>query len=208
MKVNILIGTPAYNSQIHIDYLNSIIDMHRLKLPISVMCIGNESLITRGRNTIISFFKTHEEFTHLLFLDADIGIKGDSIIKLIQHEKDVIGAPVPLKGFDSNGNKVYNITNPIKEENLYTVDKVGTAVFMLSRKAVEDLCNNSDTYNGNTMSRGLQNNNINYDVFKTGIENEIYLSEDYYACKKLKELGYKIYIDDTIITIHNGMFQF
>ena len=115
-------------------------------------------------NTIISFFKTHEEFTHLLFLDADIGIKGDSIIKLIQHEKDVIGAPVPLKGFDSNGNKVYNITNPIKEENLYTVDKVGTAVFMLSRKAVEDLCNNSDTYNGNTMSRGLQNNNINYDV--------------------------------------------
>lgn len=208
MKINILIGTPAYNGQLHIDYFNSIMSFHAAKLPITVMCIGNESLITRGRNTIISFFRDNTQFTHLLFLDADIGIDAEGLIKLLQHDKDVIGAPVPLKGYDSKGNKVYNVTNPVKEDILYTVDKLGTAVFMINRKAVEDLCNNAETYEGNALTRGAAQKNIQYDVFKTGVENGIYLSEDYYACKKLRELGYKIYVDDTIITKHNGMVQF
>lgn len=210
MNINILIGTPAYNGQIHIDYLNSILDMHREKLPISVMCIGNESLITRGRNTIISYFNEMKEFTHLLFLDADIGISANDIKRLLSHNVDVIGAPVPLKGYDAKGNKVYNVINPVLDEKtkLYKVDKVGTAVFMLSRNAVKDLIDDSEPYSRNELTRGDNKELIHYDVFKTSVEDSIYLSEDFYVCKKLKELGYDIYVDDKIIVKHNGMFQF
>lgn len=88
--MNLLIGTPAYNGLVHIDYMDSIMDMNRLKIPFTNMKIGNESLITRGRNTIISFFHNMKEFTHLFFLDADIKIKGEDVIQLIKHGVDII----------------------------------------------------------------------------------------------------------------------
>jgi hypothetical protein len=207
-KINILVGTPAYNNQLHIDFVNSILDFHKNKLPFTLMMVGNESLITRGRNTIISYFYAHQEFSHLLFLDADIGIQAIDVVKLLQHDKDVIGAAVPLKGFDAEGKKVYNVNKPVKVGSLFEVEKVGTAVFMLSRKAVDALIVESVPYEGNPLTRGENNKNIMYDVFKTGIEDSKYLSEDFYVCKKLRELGFKVFVDDTIIVIHNGMFRF
>lgn len=208
-QTNILIGTPAYNGMIHIDYFNSILGFHSSGINFSVMTIGNESLITRGRNTIISYFYDHPEFTHLLFIDADIGMTADSIKKLLCSEKDVIGAAVPLKGFDAQGNKVYNVGKKIADDFIFNeVDKVGTAVFMLSRKAVADLINNSPKYQSNRLTRGIDNPPSHYDVFQVGVVDGHYLSEDYWVCMKLKELGYKIYIDPTIQVTHNGVYQF
>jgi len=215
MNTNILIGTPAYNGLLHMDFMNSILDFHKIKLPFSLMMIGNESLISRGRNTILSHFYEMKNFSHLLFIDADIGIKGEDIIKLLQHNVEVIGAPVALKGYDALGNKVYNVTNPIKstiKTSLFEVDNIGAAVLLLTRNAVESLVdkavNNNDLYHSNKYSRGNSKDLMMFDVFKTGVVNGIYLSEDYYVCKTLKELGYTIYVDDTVKTVHNGMFQF
>jgi hypothetical protein len=51
-----LIGTPAYSGLAHIDFVNSILGFQRAGLAFDLMCIGNESLITRARNKIISYF--------------------------------------------------------------------------------------------------------------------------------------------------------
>lgn len=207
--MKLLVGTPAYNGMVHIDYMDSILDMHRLKIPFDNMKIGNESLITRGRNTILSFFHYSKDYSHLLFLDADIGITGEDVIKLVQHNVDVIGAPVPLKGADAKGNKVYNAVNPVRlTKNLFVVDKIGTAVFMLSRKAVNALIEDAEPYSSNELSMGNVKIEKMYDVFKTGVEEGVYLSEDFYVCRKLQSLGFKVHADDTIITRHHGMFQF
>jgi len=56
IALNLFIGTPCYNSMIHSDYLHSIISYQERKLPITIMTLGNESLVTRGRNTVISYF--------------------------------------------------------------------------------------------------------------------------------------------------------
>lgn len=212
-KINILVCTPAYSGLVHVDYVNSILDMQTKKLPISIMFLSNESLITRGRNSCISYFHEMKQFTHLLFIDADIGINAESIMQMLSHNKDVIAAPVPLKGYDQNGNKVYNVTMPEldKETGLYKVAHVGTAVFMLSRKAVDSLIvnaiKNDDIYSGNKLTRGDNKDIKHYDVFKTGVYNGVYLSEDYYVCKVLKDLGYDVFVDDKIATVHNGMYR-
>lgn len=216
MKINILIGTPAYNGLVCIDFVNSMLDFHKNKLPFSLMMLGNESLITRGRNTIISHFYNMKEFTHLLFLDADIGIDAKSIIQLLAHDVDVIGAPVALKGFNpETREKVYNVINSMKsveKPELYEVDKVGTAVFMMSRKAVESLISEAidknDTYVPNKFTRTKIKQPLMYDIFKTCVINDEYLSEDYYVCNNLKKMGYKIYVDDTVFPSHTGMFVF
>lgn len=195
----LLIGTPAYNGMVHIDYLKSVLGLTN-KVSFEVMNIGNESLITRARNTIISYFLQNEKYTHLLFLDGDIEISPDDIIKLVLHEKDAIAAPVPMKGLDAQGNRRYNVNNPqLVAGNLYTVDKVGTAVFLLSRKACEYLCKNTDTY---------EHNGINcYDVFQVGVKDGIYLSEDFYVCDRLQEGGFPVYVDDSIVVGHNGVIK-
>jgi hypothetical protein len=47
-----------------------------------------------------------------------------------------------------------------------------------------------------------------YDVFQTGVFDGDYLSEDFYVCKVLMELGFNVYVDSNVRTKHNGMFVF
>lgn len=216
MKVNILIGTPAYNSMVHTDYMHSLLKFRERKIPFTTMTIGNESLITRGRNNIISYcYHQQEIFSHLLFLDADIGMTDADLIKLLSHKKDVIGAPVPLKGKDTFGRPVYNVGKIIeqKQQDLITTDRVGTAVFMLSMRVVVDLIEHAkkqeDVYLSNPLTRGNMEQMQSYDVFKAKVINGEYLSEDYYVCNVLRTLlGYSVYVDPTIKVKHNGMFVF
>lgn len=232
--LNILIGTPAYGCVVHIDYLNSILGCHAIGLPITVLTLGNESLITRARNTVISYFHHHNQqcakdakvgqnaaqpFTHLLFLDADIKIDAQDIVRLINHGKPVIGAPVPLKGFDAKSNPVFNVGQLLGEaDGLCQSDKLGTAVFMMDRSAVtavvEQAIEQGLTYSRNPNTRGDTPSDVQYDVFRVGVvptmdgKSKEYLSEDYYVCHNLRGLGFDINIDTNIRVIHNGNYAF
>ena len=44
---HIMIGTPAYNGQLHTDYLHALLGFSRNGIQFSVATISNESLITR-----------------------------------------------------------------------------------------------------------------------------------------------------------------
>jgi len=208
----LLVGTPCYNGLLHQDYFKSVMDYTKLQVQMMYMHIGNESLITRGRNTIISFFyENRENFTHLLFLDADIFLSGADLMKLLDSGEDVIAAAVPLKGFDPRGQPVYNIGNILnKNGHLIEVEHVGTAAMLLSTIAVEslitDAINNNYIYSRNPLTRGDDPSDKQYDVFQVGVYDGKYLSEDYYVCKVLRELGYKIMVDTSISTRHSGSF--
>lgn len=212
-EASILIGTPAYGSMVHTDYLHTIIDMLKIGFHITTFTIGNESLITRGRNTIISYFHEHSEFTHLLYLDADIGIEAKSIMKLLTYQKDVIGAPVPLKGtHPTTGEKVYNIGDVLStspdNSTLISTNRLGTAVLMLSRTAVAALIEGADVYSSSEITRGVKLNQPMYDVFQVGVIDGVYLSEDYFVCNTLINKGFDIWVDTTISVRHNGNVSF
>jgi hypothetical protein len=203
--MNVLIGTPCYGGKLDLDYLNTIIDCNRLRLPVSVMGLRNESLITRGRNTILSYFLSMKDFTHLLFLDADIGISGDDIAKLLTSGKDVVGAPVRLKGeppvFNCPPAQFYGgKTNGLLQET----ERIGTAVLLLSRHACETVASEAPTYRGNPLTRGVALDIPHYDVFRCGVKDGVYLSEDYWACSELRRLGFAIWCDWSIKTRHWG----
>lgn len=61
--------------------------------------ITNESLITRARNTLANEFMK-SDFDALLFVDADHGFVASDIVKMIESDKDLIGAPYPMKAID------------------------------------------------------------------------------------------------------------
>ena len=98
MKTRVMIATPAYGGAVHLAYVTSLLAFHAAKIPFALVGMSNESLITRARNALISTFQARTAFTHLLFLDADVGLPAQGLARMIAAGKDVIGAPVPLKG--------------------------------------------------------------------------------------------------------------
>ena len=212
-----MIGTPAYNCQIHTDYLMSVLGFVQAGIKFSVMTVGNESLITRARNALISKFYQTTGYSHLLFLDGDVHLNGSDLAKLIDRDKDVIGAPVPLKKLDQAGKKLFNLGRLLErgidgDEKLCLTDYIGTAVLLLSRKSidalVEDAKNEQRVYNINQRSTTDENPGDQFDIFQVGVKNKIYLSEDYWVCDRLRFLGFDVHVDVSILVQHNGMHQF
>ena len=94
----LLIGTPAYGGMMHSDCVSALLQYQRAGIDFALMSIGNESLITRARNTILSEFHARSGFTHLLFLDADVLLPPAGLRRLLASGRDVIGAAVTLIG--------------------------------------------------------------------------------------------------------------
>jgi hypothetical protein len=58
------------------------------------------------------------------------------------------------------------------------------------------------------LSRGAPLAEHHYDVFRVGVVEGDYLSEDFFACYTLRSLGFKIYIDPQVVTRHQGVTEF
>ena len=222
MSYNILIGTPAYGGQVHTDYVKSILPLASVGVHFNVAFVGNQSLITRARNEIFSIFVSEKAkaFSHLLFLDADMGIDHRHVRKMLDYQLPFIGAAVPLKGFKETGDLCFNTGNELSrsENGLIEYDKVGTAVMMISRdlalKVTEKAREDSLVYgekgmeakrDGWRIDSGLD---VTYDVFKVGVYDGEYLSEDFFFCRYLREMDYKILVDPSIPSRHNGNYVF
>lgn len=212
-EANILIGTPAYGGQVHVDYVHALMDFFRRRIRFRVFTIGNESLITRARNAIISAFYQNPSYTHLLFLDGDVQLTGQGLLRLLEHRKPVIGAPVALKSVDAAGRKRPNYRGVLaRDGDLLTVEHVGTAVFMLERAAVdaliEDALAHGRVYEYQAESSDGVETVVNYDVFQVGVTQKTYLSEDFWVCQRLRELGFDINVDLSVGTAHYGTQRF
>lgn len=238
----VMIGTPAYGSMVHIDYCKSLIEFIGQGYSYTMIALGNESLITRARDNILSMFYHNPNFDKLLFIDADIYLPGSGfqrICRALDGEKnedgtwkvppkDVVGAGVRLKSHKI----VYNF-NPgengtqMDETGQYIKCKfLGTAVFGMTRKAVEFLVNKAKeegrVYDKKSVMGGGDFMEVPeyFDVFRVGLTEEskklykttgdkgIYLSEDYFVCTELNENGYQVWVDTTIRTLHHGNQSF
>jgi len=209
-EANVLIGTPAYGGQVHVDYVAALLAYGQRGVRYGLMTVGNESLITRARNAILATFHARREFTHLLFLDADVYLPPEGLKRLVGHAKDVVGAPVALKTPASDAPRAFNIGDALGEEGpLVLTDRIGTAALLLSRAAtdalVEDARAAGRVYKRSERTLGGGDPELHYDVFQVGVADGIYLSEDYWVCRRLRALGFAIHVDPAIVTRHHGV---
>ena len=203
--INLLIGTPSCGGQVHVEYASALLAIQRLGIAFALLTISNESLITRARNSIISTFHQRREFTHLLLLDADVHLPQQGLRRLLAHGKDVVAAPVPLRGRRPDGGRVFDVGSAVGEEGpLVSVDRVGAGVLLLSRAAADALIAEARreqlVYDRNPPMQGAGETSILYDVFRVGLVDGDYLSEDQWVCRVLRKLGYAIYVDPAIVT--------
>ena len=86
---HLFIATPAYGGLVGEAYLKAMVRVGILfkqyNLNFTLCTIANESLITRGRNTLTAMFMSDPKFTDMMFIDADIHFEAESVIKLWAH---------------------------------------------------------------------------------------------------------------------------
>jgi hypothetical protein len=103
-KKKLFVATPMYGGQCAGMYSKACIDLATMCANYGVECrfffIFNESLITRARNYLVDEFLRAEEFTHLMFIDADINFNPKDVLSLAvlcDDDKPIIGGPYGKK---------------------------------------------------------------------------------------------------------------
>lgn len=101
--VRLYVATPCYACSMTMRYLISLVQLQsecvRRGIQMVVDFTGNESLIPRARNVLCARF-LKSDFTHLLWIDADIGFAPDAVFRLIDSGLGITSGVYPKKSFD------------------------------------------------------------------------------------------------------------
>ena len=101
---HIFIATPCYGGAMGEPYFRSmmrfVILCNKYNIQYTVSTLANESLITRGRNTLTSFFMENKAATHLFFIDADIEFNPEDILRMVAYDKPIVVGAYPKKAIN------------------------------------------------------------------------------------------------------------
>lgn len=95
---SIFVATPVH-SECSIHYTQALIELQKLCFSKNINItfqLMKSSLVTQGRNLCVASF-LESNLTHMLFIDSDIYFYAESIIKMIEKDKDILSIPYPLK---------------------------------------------------------------------------------------------------------------
>ena len=71
-QIKLVVGTPCFGGTVTVRYMQSMfllmMEAPKKNINIDLKMIGNESLITRGRNTLVARFLDQPDATHLFLL--------------------------------------------------------------------------------------------------------------------------------------------
>jgi len=240
--INLLIATPAYGGVTHVPYNRAL-----RKLEFKLFKYGirhyigettSESLIPRARNgfaNTVAFDKDAEgrEFTHLLFIDADIYFNADNIVQMLGFNKDICALPYACK--DINWHKVAEaVRKGVPEEHLHRmgsrpiintngtalsfdttkpvqIPQLGTGCLLIKRHVLLKMAEEEDRrYNLMEGEKNYGARTWAYDFFRIGVnpETRFYDSEDYRFCLDARRLGFETWLLPWAVTAHVGSMSF
>jgi len=236
----IFVATPVH-SEASIHYVQALLQFQQQCLIRNIMVsfsLMKSSLVTQGRNLCVNgFLEAEDKYTHLLFIDSDIDFKFDTIMKMLNADKDVIANPYPLKHIDwnkiekridqkgkMNGYTLskQGYTWPVKLENgtdITVVDGVAevthapTGCMLIKREVFDKMIREYPNLKINqpTVLNGeMVEKEYFYNFFDTYHEPETkrYYGEDFGFCKRWTEIGGKCHIlVDEYIT-HIGEYRY
>lgn len=236
--MKLTIATPMYGGQCSGIFTKSLIaaipKLTAAGIEVDYIDLYNESLITRARNTLTQMF-LNSKSDRLLFIDADQSFRAEDIVRMIQSEKDIIAAPVPMKGINWNNVKkaavagndnlhdytgIFNVNilpesinedGSIKIENPLEVLHAGTGMMMITRKVFETLSDLVDEYkyDGNPMPEiNIVGGTMIKNFWETKVVDGRLLSEDYNLCSLWRSTGGKVYVDLLSKVVHLGSYAF
>jgi len=234
---SIFIATPCFGGLVTQAYMQSIISLmqHQTQPPLqlTLALLGNDALITRSRNTLVSSFLNDTKATHLLFIDADISFAPEQVMRLIAADKEVIGAMYPIKALDWELAAVqlpknretleeaamHYVGTPLedgqatRDGDFVTASYSGTGMLLIARSAIEKLIAAFPQLQYDVIHaypREKRTPATQYALFECMIDRKtgVYLSEDYAFCQRWREIGGEVWLDTAARLTHTGPHAF
>ena len=234
-KPLVVIATPCYGGQVSHAYMNSVLRLMTAvgnTIPLSILLLGNDSLIPRARAMLVANFLEKSEATHLMFIDSDISFEPDQFERLFRQDKDFVAAMYPIKKIDwVNQPIIHNkgeaadtaglnyvgvlcSGDELKVENQFaTAIYAGTGFQLIKRHVFEKLAAaHPELAFSNihaTISSTTSGNN-QFALFDPMIDPDTgeYLSEDFAFCRRWRALGGEIWLDLRSQISHIGSADF
>jgi len=232
--MKLFIATPMYGGIAKNNYTismqNLIVKLSQKGHTISTTTVGNESLITRARNTLAHKFM-QSDCDALLFIDADHGWDADDVVRMVECGKDLIGAIYPMKGLNWDNIRAAALAGrPAEELELYSgyfainilpenqefnvnepfkVKDIGTGMMFVTRKVFETIGPSCKQYkNNNVGNTGVPFGDMVTEYFTTFIDNDVLLSEDYAFCRMWQQAGGEVWSAPWVKITHSGDYNF
>lgn len=200
----ILIATPCLNQKVDAYYVHSLCESIKLglkhDLALNAIFLANESILPMARNELLNL-AYQENYDTMVFIDDDEYWDAKTLIEIILSDKDVITVPVVNKGDKKIEFNVYYDKIEKDTDGYFKVKSTGTGFLKLSRKVVVDLWES----NTELHFRNKKLKNICEYTFVNGS----FVGEDITLSRKIKELGYDIWVNPnhTVSHIGNKMYK-
>lgn len=192
----IVIGLPHLTEKIDARFADSLIGLvaHSLRNGLEIVRIATyRDNITFARNKIASL-ALEENADYLFFLDDDMVFDPDILLKLLEQDKDIVGALTFIRSephepsfyeLNSDGD-TYNPIFLWKPKEVVKCDAVGMAATLIKKSVLEALRDSNQYHKG---IYGFYDN-LNFS------------GEDLRFCRKAREAGFEIYCDTGVLVGH------
>lgn len=229
-----VIMTPSHDGKYFHNYVISLLNLTEtalnfgLRLQVSLQ--RGESLITRARNNAVAEFLANKQWTHLFWIDSDIGFSADAVLRLLLSDYDIAAGVYPLKyeqfpseipagmtkqEFESASTRYTANTGSVKGDKVQLeiqpdgfmeIDEAPTGFMCIKREVFDKMRENYPHLRYTPDSRSRKDNGLHYRFFDVMIDPDTnrYLSEDYGFCYLWRQLGGKVYIDCHSNLTHQG----
>ncbi len=232
-----LVATPCYGGMLCLNYALSLLQLQAAAvesgLPLEFHLRRGDSLVTRCRNDCVAFFLSNPRYTHLFFIDADIGFTPEAALRLLLADRDVAAGVYPLKREDWPPGGVPQGTTRAGFEALYQRYTVNTGRqgatsvelvvdsdgfmqvreaptgFMCIKRSVFDrliAAYPELQYVPDWPKGSYPEGGVHYRFFDVMVDPDSrrYLSEDYGFCRIWEKIGGEVYADATSNLSHQG----
>lgn len=235
-RPSVMIATPMYGGMCTGTYVQGLLmttaKMRDAGVNVAWCQITNESLITRARNELARIF-LESDHDYLMFIDADIGFDGESILQLMAADKDVACGIYPKKEVnwdsirraaiagktdleDHGGAFVFNMVGDGHAETdasgCIEVRHGGTGFMLIKRGVFEHLAPYVPTYRVSSVKNpetGEYERPLTSEFFATSIDaSGALLSEDYHFCELVRSHGGNIFANPFIRLTHTGTYTY
>lgn len=205
--MSILFATPCYGGMVTAQHFSSCMtlkeELTRQGIAHDWLIGWNESLITRARNEMTAKFLA-SDFTHMMWLDADIEYVPEDVCKLDNLQVDIAVGVYAMKKRDKQWFAAWKDGALVKNLDQFKapieVDYAGTGFMLIARNVIETLAAQSDSYEGPDGRVPA--------LYMTPIHNDGFESEDYHFCRKAREAGFKVIMDPSVRLGHYGQYRY
>ena len=204
---------PCYGGQISeptfTSFLKFVVLASKLGVEWSLDTLINESLIPRGRNSLVARALANPKATHAMFIDSDIRFSPENIIALIKEDVPIIGGAYPKKSLPIEY-VLHPLSGGFSDSTKAEVERIGTGFLLIKREVfaristeMPHLKYSDDNGYGGELDPHL------FAFFESGLfGHDVFLSEDWLFCDRWRSLGGQIYISKCFVLTHVGTYSF